>query len=300
MARWAIGDIQGCAEELDELLERIDFVSGRDRLWLVGDLVNRGPRSLQVLRRIRALGDAAVCVLGNHDLHLLAVALAGARQRRSDTLAEVLSAPDRDTLIEWLLHRPLAVYQPMNGPAAATASTAKLAATSAAASPAASADLLLHAGLVPQWSVGETLGLAAEVQRALQSDPPQLLSHMYGDRPERWKASLRGMARLRFTVNVLTRLRFCTAEGQIDLQHKGRPDSAEAPWMPWFKAPARASSEARIVFGHWSALGLYRAPGLLGLDTGCVWGGSLTAVNLDEPASQPVSVASRQPRSNEA
>ncbi|HEX4050022.1 MAG TPA: symmetrical bis(5'-nucleosyl)-tetraphosphatase [Steroidobacteraceae bacterium] len=281
MARWAIGDIQGCGEELEELLERIDFVRSRDRLWLVGDLVNRGPRSLQVLRRIHTLGDAAVCVLGNHDLHLLAVALAGARQRRSDTLAEVLAAPDRDTLIDWLLHRPLAVYQP------------------GGTAPGARADLLLHAGLVPQWSVGETLALAAEVQHALQSAPRRLLARMYGDRPERWKQGLSGMARLRFTVNVLTRLRFCTAAGQIDLQHKGRPDSAEAPWIPWFKAPARASSEARIVFGHWSALGLYRAPGLLGLDTGCVWGGSLTAVNLDEPASVPVSVASRQPRSSE-
>jgi bis(5'-nucleosyl)-tetraphosphatase (symmetrical) len=283
MARWAIGDIQGCGEELELLLERIGFTSSRDRLWLVGDLVNRGPRSLQVLRRIRSLGDAAVCVLGNHDLHLLAVALAGERQRRSDTLAEVLAAPDRDALIEWLLHRPLAVHQPASG-----------------AAPGARADLLLHAGLVPQWSVGATLALAAEVQRALQSDPRRLLSHMYGDRPDRWKPGLRAMARLRFTVNVLTRLRFCTNEGQIDLKHKGSPDSAEAPWIPWFKAPVRASAEARIVFGHWSALGLYRAPGLLGLDTGCVWGGSLTAVNLDEPGAPPVSVASRQPRSSEA
>lgn len=274
MARWAIGDIQGCGEELDELLERIGFSSQHDRLWLVGDLVNRGPRSLQVLRRVRALGDAVVCVLGNHDLHLLAVALTGERQRRSDTLAEVLAAPDRDALIEWLLQRPLAVHQ--------------------------QGDLLLHAGLVPQWSVAQTLALAAEVQHALQSDPRRLLSHMYGDRPDRWKSSLRGRSRLRFTVNVLTRLRFCTPEGQIDLKHKGKPDSAEAPWLPWFKVPARASSEARIVFGHWSALGFYRAPGLLALDTGCVWGGSLTAVNLDEPDRAPVSVASRQPRSIEA
>lgn len=282
MARWAIGDIQGCGEELDELLDRIGFRSSHDRLWLVGDLVNRGPRSLQVLRRVRGLGDAAVCVLGNHDLHLLAVALAGARQRRSDTLHEVLAAPDRDSLIEWLLHRPLAVY--------------------AAASDAPERtrpDLLLHAGLVPQWSVDETLALAAEVERALQSNPHRLLSHMYGDRPERWKPGLRGMARLRFTVNVLTRLRFCTAAGQIDLKQKGSPESAEAPWIPWFSAPERASAAARIVFGHWSALGLYCAPGVLGLDTGCVWGGSLTAINLDQPAAAPVSVASRQPRSSE-
>jgi bis(5'-nucleosyl)-tetraphosphatase (symmetrical) len=282
MARWAIGDIQGCGEELEELLDRIAFASSRDRLWLVGDLVNRGPRSLQVLRRIRGLGDAAVCVLGNHDLHLLAVALTGARQRRSDTLSEVLAAPDRDSLIEWLLHRPLAVCAAAGG-----------------APERAGADLLLHAGLVPQWSIDETLALAAEVEQALQSNPRRLLSHMYGDRPERWKPDLRGMARLRFIVNVLTRLRVCTAEGQIDLKHKGSPESADAPWIPWFKAPGRASEGARIIFGHWSALGLYRAPGLLGLDTGCVWGGSLTAINLDQPAASPVSVASRQPRSSE-
>jgi len=291
MARWAIGDIQGCGEELEELLERIGFSPSHDRLWLVGDLVNRGPRSLQVLRRMRELGDAVVCVLGNHDLHLLAVALTDVRQRRSDTLAEVLAAPDRDALIEWLLHRPLAVYQP------ADSSGSKLPTTQAAPT---RGDLLVHAGLVPQWSVARTLALAAEVQRALQGDPRHLLSHMYGDRPDHWKPGLRATARLRLTVNVLTRLRFCTADGRIDLKHKGKPDSAAAPWIPWFQAPARASAAARIIFGHWSALGLYRAPGLLGLDTGCVWGGSLTAVNLDDPDAAPISVASRQPRSIEA
>lgn len=287
MARWAIGDLQGCGDEFEELLDRIGFSAARDRVWLVGDLVNRGPRSLQVLRRIRGLGEAALCVLGNHDLHLLAVALAGARQRRSDTFSEVLSAPDRDSLIEWLLHLPLAIHRP----------------AAAAAEPAqthAGGDLLVHAGVVPQWSVADTLALAGEVQHALQSDPQRLLSHMYGDRPDRWKPGLSGLPRLRFAVNVLTRMRFCTAEGRIDLKHKGRPDSAEPPWMPWFAAPGRATAQVRIVFGHWSALGLYRAAGLLGLDTGCVWGGSLTAVNLDDPVAAPVSVASRQPRSSEA
>jgi bis(5'-nucleosyl)-tetraphosphatase (symmetrical) len=274
MARWAIGDIQGCGEELDELLGQIGFSTGRDRLWLVGDLVNRGPRSLQCLRRIEALGDAALCVLGNHDLLLLAVALAGARQRRSDTLAEILCAPDRDRLLEWLLHRPLAHYE--------------------------HAELLVHAGVVPQWSVAQTLELADEVSHALQSDPPGMLSQMYGDRPDRWRRGLRGADRLRLTVNVLTRMRFCTREGRIDLKQKGKPESAEPPWMPWFMAPSRATSQVRIVFGHWSALGLYRAPGLLGLDTGCVWGGALTAVNLDDPLAPVVSVASRQPRSIEA
>jgi bis(5'-nucleosyl)-tetraphosphatase (symmetrical) len=276
MARWAIGDVQGCGEELEQLLARIRFAGGRDRLWFVGDLVNRGPRSLQVLRLVRSLGDNAISVLGNHDLHLLAVALAGERLRKSDTLSEVLAAPDRDTLLEWLLQLPLAHFEPEHG------------------------DLLLHAGVLPQWSAALTLQLAGEVQRALQNDPRMLLSSMYGDQPDRWQATLAGPERLRFAINVLTRLRFCTADGRVDFKQKGKPDSAPKPWLPWFKVPGRASRDQRIVFGHWSALGLYSEGGVLGLDTGCVWGGALTAVNLDDPDAAPVSVPSRQPRSIEA
>src|SRR5579863_2133393 len=257
MARWAIGDVQGCAEELDALLERIRFRPDRDRIWFVGDLVNRGPESLRALRRVRSLGDNAVCVLGNHDLHLLAVAIVRERQRRSDTLGQILEAPDRKALIEWLLQRPMAHHAAREG------------------------DLLVHAGVVPQWSVADTLALAAEVEHALRDDPERLLSAMYGDQPDRWQAALNGADRLRFAVNVLTRLRFCTAEGRIDLKQKGRPESTGAPWMPWFKVPRRASADTRIVFGHWSALGYYSADRVLGLDTGCVWGGALTAVNLD-------------------
>lgn len=275
MARWAVGDVQGCAEELDELLERIRFRPDRDQIWFVGDLVNRGPDSLRALRRVRSLGASAVCVLGNHDLHLLAVAIVHARQRRSDTLAPVLEAPDREPLIEWLLQRPLAHHAAREG------------------------DLLVHAGVVPQWSIAETLALAAELERALRTDPARLLSAMYGDEPDRWQNALTGTDRLRFAVNVLTRLRFCTAEGRIDLKQKGRPESAAAPWMPWFKVPRRATAGARIIFGHWSALGYYRADGVLGLDTGCVWGGVLTAVNLDAPEARPVSVPSRYSRSIE-
>ncbi len=275
MARWAIGDVQGCAQELAQLIERIGYKSDRDQLWFVGDLVNRGPYSLKVLRLVRALGDNARCVLGNHDLHLLAVALVGAKLRKSDTLSEILQAPDRDVLLEWLLQRPLAHYEP------------------------AHADLLLHAGVVPQWTVAQTLELAREVQRSLTSDPKTLLSAMYGDQPDRWHSELSGVERLRFAVNVLTRLRFCTADGRIDFKQKGKPESAPAPWMPWFKAPRRASSGARIVFGHWSALGFYGADHVLGLDTGCVWGGTLSAFNLDARDSLPVSVPSRQPRTIE-
>jgi bis(5'-nucleosyl)-tetraphosphatase (symmetrical) len=275
MARWAIGDVQGCAAELTELIARIRFRPDRDQLWFVGDLVNRGPQSLQVLRLVRSLGESAQTVLGNHDLHLLAVALAGARLRKHDTLDEVLDAPDRDALLEWLLQRPLAYQQP------------------------GSDELLLHAGVVPQWSASQTLGLAAEVQQALRASPQTLLGGMYGDLPDRWSASLEGLERLRFVINVLTRLRFCTSEGRIDFSHKGKPESAKAPWLPWFKAPSRASSDVRIVFGHWSALGFYRTDRLVALDTGCVWGGALSALDLDAASLAPVSVASRQPRSIE-
>jgi len=275
MARWAIGDIQGCADELLELIKRIGFKPDRDQLWLVGDLVNRGPDSLEVLRLVRSLGANAVSVLGNHDLHLLAVALVQAKIRKSDTLSAILAAPDREPLLEWLLQLPLAHFDPGR------------------------CDLLLHAGVVPQWSVAQTLELAGEVQQMLCSDPHKLLGAMYGDQPDRWQSSLKGLERLRFTVNVLTRLRFCTPDGRVDLKQSGRPDSVPAPLMPWFKAPRRASSAARIVFGHWSALGFYAGEGVVGLDTGCVWGGALTAIDLDAPQSAPISVPSRQPRSIE-
>jgi bis(5'-nucleosyl)-tetraphosphatase (symmetrical) len=275
MARWAVGDVQGCCEELEQLLARIHFSSDRDRLWLVGDLVNRGPASLAALRLVRSLGANAVSVLGNHDLHLLAVALVGAKLRKSDTLSEILAAPDRDALLEWLLLLPLAHFEPDHG------------------------DLLLHAGVLPQWSVAQTLQLAAEVERSLRDDPRALLSSMYGDQPDQWQATLGGLDRLRFTINVLTRLRFCTADGRVDFKQKGKPDTAPRPWLPWFKVPERASADHRIVFGHWSALGLYSEHGVLALDTGCVWGGALTAVNLDDPEAPPVRVPSRQPRSIE-
>lgn len=275
MSRWAIGDIQGCADELAALIARIGFKSDRDQIWFVGDLVNRGPDSLKALRLVRSLADNAICVLGNHDLHLLAVALAKAKVRKSDTIGAILEAPDRHALIDWLTQRPLAHYA------------------------AAEDDLLVHAGVVPQWSVDDTLALASEVQQALRSEPRALLADMYGDEPDRWQSSLKQPDRLRFAVNVLTRLRFCTAEGRIDFRQKGKPESALPPWMPWFKAPHRAAARTRIVFGHWSALGYYNADDVVGLDTGCVWGGALTALNLDEPRARPISVPSRQPRSIE-
>jgi bis(5'-nucleosyl)-tetraphosphatase (symmetrical) len=273
MARWAIGDVQGCCEELVQLLARIRFSEQRDRVWFVGDLVNRGPQSLQALRLVHGLGDSAVSVLGNHDLHLLAVALVGAKLRKGDTLSDILGAPDRDRLLQWLQQLPLVHFDAAHG------------------------DLLLHAGVLPQWSIAQTLQLAAEVQQALREQPRALLSDMYSDQPDRWQATLAPRDRMRLTINVLTRLRFCTADGRVDFRHKGRPDSASKPWLPWFKVATRASRDQRIVFGHWSALGLHRERGVLGIDTGCVWGGALTAVNLDDPDAPPVSVPSRQPRS---
>jgi len=255
VTRYAVGDIQGCDEELQTLLERLKFSADRDQLWLVGDLVNRGPDSLPALRRVRSLGDNAVVVLGNHDLHLLAVAHGARRPRPSDTLDEVLAAPDRDALLEWLITRPLAHAQ--------------------------GADLMVHAGLVPQWTVAGTLALAREVGEALRHDPRALFEHMYGNEPDRWDERLAGVQRLRFAINVLTRLRVCTADGRVDLGVKGEPPSPPSPLRPWFAHAERASREARVIFGHWSALGLVREHGVIGLDTGCVWGGALSAVDLD-------------------
>jgi len=275
MVRWAVGDIQGCCDELEELLRRIDFSLDRDLVWFVGDLVNRGPLSLRTLRFVRSLGDNAICVLGNHDLHLLAVALSGARVRRNDTLGEILAAPDRDGLLDWLLHRPLAVLEPEHN------------------------DLMVHAGVVPQWTAAQTLALANEVEQALRQDPRGLLAGMYGDQPDLWKVTLKGAERLRFAINVLTRMRFCTPEGRIDLRHKGKPESAGKRLIPWFKAPHRETAMLRIIFGHWSALGIYRERGILALDSGCVWGGALSAANLDDPSTPLVSVPSLQPRSIE-
>lgn len=266
MSRHAIGDIQGCCDELRALLTRIGFSADRDRLWLVGDLVNRGPQSLAVLRLVRALGDNAVVVLGNHDLHLLAVACGCRPARRSDTLEEILRAPDRDVLLEWLASRPLAHFE--------------------------SGDLLVHAGVVPQWTVETTMALAREVEVALRDDPRTLFDHMYGDEPDHWSPGLTGTDRLRFAINVLTRVRVCTSEGRVNLRLKGKPPPPDSPWIPWFNVEGRRTRDARIVFGHWSALGLVLRNDIIGLDSGCVWGGALTAMDLDDRSAggAPVSV----------
>jgi len=270
MARWAIGDVQGCCAELNELLARLRFSADRDVLWFTGDLVNRGPESLAALRLVHSLADNAIVVLGNHDLHLLAAAhVPGHKLRRTDTLGEILAASDRERLLAWLIKCPLVHLD------------------------AARQDLLVHAGLVPQWDAPLAVRLAGEVARSLQHDPRALLESMYGDQPDRWDESLRGVERQRFVINVLTRIRVCTAQGRIDLKQKGTPADAKPPWQPWFAHKARASAATRVIFGHWSALGFYRGNGLLGIDTGCVWGGALTAVNLDDPEAPPLAVPAR-------
>jgi len=270
MAVFAIGDIQGCGDEFEKLLERIRFNPANDTLWLTGDLVNRGPRSLDVLRLVKSLGDAAITVLGNHDLHLLALALDPQAKRKSkDTLDDILAAPDRDELLHWLRHQPLLHHD------------AHLKRT------------LIHAGLPPQWDLALAQSCAREVETALRDlhRARELFQHMYGDEPDHWRDDLQGMARLRFITNCLTRLRICTPDGHLKLKEKNSPTELKPGLLPWFRAPNRRSRTERIVCGHWSALGFYDADNVLALDTGCVWGGSLCAVRLDQ-AADPVHVKS--------
>jgi bis(5'-nucleosyl)-tetraphosphatase (symmetrical) len=273
MALYCIGDIQGCDSALGRLLERIDFSPSRDRLFILGDLVNRGPESLQVLRRLRRLGDAARCILGNHDLHLLAVSRGHRAPHRNDTLDAVLAAPDRAELLDWLRHRPLAMETTVGGETV----------------------LMVHAGVLPGWTAARTLALASEVEAVLRDDAAvdDFLRDMYGNRPAAWCGGLHGMPRLRVIVNALTRLRFCSAKGVMDFEAKEGAASAPAGFMPWFEVPGRRTADVTVAFGHWSTLGWIDRPGVLSLDTGCVWGGCLTAVRIDgEPTlrRQPLQV----------
>jgi len=263
MATYAIGDIQGCYRELLDLLELISFDPVRDHLWLSGDLVNRGPDSLATLRHIRQLGDRAITVLGNHDLHLLAIAANGERPKRKDTLDEVLAAPDRDELLSWLRQQPLFHLDESAGYA------------------------LVHAGLAPQWTIPQARELAAEVSRVLCSDAhPDYFRHMYGDAPCRWHQDLRGWERLRCITNYLTRMRFCNAGGEIALQAKGAPGSQPDGYSPWYELPERRNRELTILFGHWSQLAVDDPQavenGVRPLDSGCLWGGRLTAFRLED------------------
>lgn len=256
MAVYAIGDIQGCYDQLQALLEQIAFDPARDRLWFAGDLVNRGPRSLETLRLARSLN--AICVLGNHDLHLLAAATVPRALKKKDTLRQILDAPDAGPLLDWLRQRPLLHH---DGELDYT---------------------LIHAGLPPQWDLASARARAAEVECVLRGDDRhEFFAHMYGNQPDRWSPSLSGMERLRFITNCFTRLRFCDSEGRLALEEKGAPGSQPAHLRPWFAWPQRRSRDARILFGHWSTLGAYDGDGVHALDTGCLWGGKLTAARLD-------------------
>jgi bis(5'-nucleosyl)-tetraphosphatase (symmetrical) len=257
MATYAIGDIQGCYDEFVDLLERIAFDPAKDRLWLVGDLVSRGPKSLETLRYARSLGDIAITVLGNHDLNLLAVAAGVRKPHRSDAVENVLDAPDRNELMDWLRTRKMMHAE--GGYA------------------------MVHAGLLPQWSVSRAHELAGEVEEALAAPSyVELLTRMYGNSPTRWDESLTGYDRLRVIVNAMTRLRLCDADGNMDLNHKTGPEGGPPGYIPWFEVPGRASAGTPIVFGHWAALGLKLTSDVLAIDSGCVWGRSLTAVRLED------------------
>jgi bis(5'-nucleosyl)-tetraphosphatase (symmetrical) len=265
MAVYAIGDIQGCYDQLRQLLDKVHFDPTRDRLWLVGDLVNRGPKSLQTLRYIKDLGDSVVTVLGNHDLSLLGIAAGYVRKHRSDNIDDVLEAPDRDELLDWIRRQPLLHHDSALG------------------------YTMIHAGLPPQWDLDTARRLAAEVEAVLRGNEYEsFLANMYGNQPDQWQESLSGWDRLRFITNCFTRLRYCDTRGRLHLKAKGPPGTQPAPYVPWFEVAGRASAPAHIVFGHWSALGDRGAPGVYPLDTGCLWGKQLTAMRLD---GRPVKVS---------
>jgi len=263
MAVYAVGDVQGCYDELCRLLDKLKFEPGRDTLWLVGDLVNRGPKSLKVLRFVRRLGDSAVTVLGNHDLHLLAAAEFPRQRRSKDTLSKIYKAKDHPELLYWLRRRPLLHYDKQLD------------------------FVMVHAGLSPQWDLKTARGAAAELEETLRGDRYQrFLRRMYGNDPNRWSRKLTGWGRLRYIVNCFTRIRYCDRKGRLELSQTGRPTHKNRRYLPWFRVPERENKNLRIIFGHWSTLGPVNDRNIFPLDTGCVWGGCLTALRLDTKTPQ--------------
>ena len=258
MATYAIGDVQGCYNELQQLLEKIKFDPSSDTLWFVGDLVNRGPHSLEVLRFVKGLGGSAITVLGNHDLHLLAISQGNPRHKdKEHTLDQVLAADDREELIDWLRHRPLMHHDAKRGYS------------------------LLHAGLPPQWDIPEALARAREMEEVLRGPGfHDYCQQMYGNQPDCWSPSLKGMDRLRFITNCFSRLRYCDLKGRLALREKGVPGSQPKSYLPWFMHPHRASRHDRIIFGHWSTLGYHASNNTWSIDSGCLWGGHLTALRV--------------------
>ena len=257
MAIYAIGDIQGCYDDLLRLVDKLNFDPTCDQLWFTGDLVNRGPKSLETLRYVKGLGDSAVAVLGNHDLHLLAIAYKKQKTRKKDSLQQILLAPDREELLTWLRHQPLLHYQHNF--------------------------CMVHAGLPAQWELKQAQKMARKVEKLLQGpDYANFLKKMYGNHPNIWSDDLKGTKRARFIVNCLTRMRYCTAKGKLDFHHHGKPGSPPDKPIPWFEVPDRKSASLTIIFGHWSTLGFYAGNNCYGLDTGCLWGRQLTALRLDD------------------
>ena len=276
MPTYVIGDVQGCYRELLELLDKINFDSARDQLWFTGDLVNRGPQSLEVMRFVKNLGEQTFVVLGNHDLHLLAVAHDPSNKHRKDTLDAILTAPDRNELLDWLRTMPLLHRD------------AELGFT------------LIHAGLPPQWDIAEAAERAKEVEAVLrQPDYADFFDHMYGDEPDRWSDDLQGWKKIRIITNALSRLRYCDESGRFALDEKGPPGTQAKPYQPWFTLKSRKTKKERIIFGHWSTVHLgniknFRKYNVYPLDTGCLWGGTLAALRLNDETW--FSVPSRQPQ----
>lgn len=259
MTTYAIGDIQGCFDDLQRLLHKLDFSPSRDRLWIAGDMVNRGPKSLDTLRFIRELGAEAICVLGNHDLHMLAAYYNPASHHRKDTILQIIQAPDCDGLIDWVCQQPLIHRDVQLG------------------------FTMIHAGLVPQWDIDKALACAEEMHVVLRSEHLyDFLDVMYGNKPKQWSDDLNGHDRLRCITNIFSRLRFCNDEGEMVLKEKGPPGSQPPGYLPWFEIENRKSKDERIIFGHWSTLGDYQGHNVFPLDTGCLWGGKLTALRLAE------------------
>lgn len=262
---YLLGDLQGCCKPLERLLQTIDFSPSRDQLYVLGDLVNRGPDSLGVLQRLRSLEGAATCLLGNHDLHLLAVAHGVRKTHRSDTLEPILRSEDRQSWLTWLCQQHLAIH--------------------------ANGWLMVHAGVLPQWDVAQTMKLAGEVEALLRSpDAGEFFTQMYGNEPARWDDSLQGVDRWRCVVNSLTRLRFCADDGTMEFATKEGAGGAPKGYMPWFDVPGRRTQGTPVAFGHWSTLGLINRDDLLALDTGCIWGGHLTAVRIDGATREVIQI----------
>lgn len=279
MAIYAIGDVQGCYDELIQLLEKINYRPDKDQIWFTGDLINRGPKSLQTLRFIYEMKDNAVVVLGNHDLHLLATAYDHEKPGKKDTINDILAAPDREDLLNWLRRQPLMHKDDKLGL------------------------VMVHAGLHPFWTVDQARSLAHEVEKVLRSDKHlDFYRHMYGDKPRIWSDKLKGWARLRYITNILTRMRFCDDKGSVRMSPKGKPGSQPAGLKPWFDIESRRSKDAHIIFGHWSTLALLEDREyhhVYPLDTGCLWGGRLTAMRIDKKPYKSTTIncpESRKPK----